>query len=120
MVVLSFGVIAAHFVAARRRTTGTQAGERAYERAIIFAFLILVGLVVNAGICGAISGPHARYQTRVVWLAVLAAGVLEATHPIILPRFQRMFARATDCEVADIPIYWSVLHKMRRLLGRLP
>ena len=82
-------------------------------------------LVVNAGICGAIAGPHTRYQTRVVWLAVLAAGVLEANHPIILPRFRRMFARATDCEVAsafraDIPICLSVLHKMRRLLGRLP
>jgi hypothetical protein len=90
-VVLSFGVIAAHFVAARRRTTGTQAGDRAYERAIIFAFLILVGLVVNAGICGAINPHHSRYQTRAVWLAVLAAGVLEANHPIILPRFRRMF-----------------------------
>jgi hypothetical protein len=93
-VVLSFGAIAAHFVAARRRTTGTQADDSAYERAIIFAFLILVGLVANAGICGAISGPHTRYQTRVVWLAVLAAGVLEATHPIIVPWFRRLFAGA--------------------------
>ena len=92
-VVLSFGVIAAHFVAARRRTTGTQAGDCAYERAIIFALLILVGLVANAGICGAISGPHTRYQARVVWLAVLAAGVLEATHPIIVPWVRRLFAR---------------------------
>jgi hypothetical protein len=92
-VVLSFGVIAAHFVAARRRTTGRQAGDCAYERAIIFALLILVGLVANAGICGAISGPHTRYQTRVVWLAVLAAGVLEATHPIIVPWVRRLFAR---------------------------
>ena len=93
-VVLSFGVIAAHFVAARRRMTGTQADDSAYERAIIFAFLILVGLVANAGLCGAISGPHTRYQTRVVWLAVLAAGVLEATHPIIVPWFRRLFAGA--------------------------
>jgi hypothetical protein len=92
-VVLSFGVIAAHFVAARRRTAGTQAGDCAYERAIIFALLILVGLVANAGICGAISGPHARYQTRVAWLAVLAAGVLEATHPVIVPWFRRLFTR---------------------------
>jgi hypothetical protein len=91
---LSFAVIAAHFVAARRRTTGTQAGDRAYERAIIFAFLILVGLVVNAGICGVISGPLTRYQTRVAWLAVLAAGVLEATYPIILPWFRRLSPRA--------------------------
>jgi hypothetical protein len=95
-VILSFGVIAAHFVAARRRTTGTQAGDCAYERAIIFALLILVSLVANAGICGAISGPHTRYQARVVWLAVVAAGVLEAAHPVILPWLQRLFARATQ------------------------
>jgi hypothetical protein len=93
-IVLSFGVIAAHFVAAGRRRSGTQAADCAYERAIIFASLILVGLVANAGICGAISGPHTRYQTRVVWLAVLAAGVLEATHSIIVPWFRRLFARA--------------------------
>jgi hypothetical protein len=95
-VILSFSLIAAHFVAARRRTTDTQAGDRRYGRAMIFAFLILVGLVVNAGICGAISGPHARYQTRVVWLAVLAAGVLEATHPIIVPWFRKFFARIKE------------------------
>ena len=93
---LSFAVIAAHFVAAWRRTTGTQQGNSAYKRAIVFASLILVGLVVNAGICGAISGPHARYQTRVVWLAVLAAGVLEAAHPVILPWFRRLFAEASQ------------------------
>jgi hypothetical protein len=93
---LSFAVIAAHFVAAWRRTTGTQQGNSAYKRAIVFASLILVGLVVNAGICGAISGPHARYQTRVVWLAVLAAGVLEAAHPVILPWFRRLFAGASQ------------------------
>jgi hypothetical protein len=92
-IVLSLCVIAAHFVAARRRTTGTQADDCAYERPIIFALLILVGLIANAGICGAISGPHTRYQTRVVWLVVLAAGVLEAAHPIIVPWFRRLFAR---------------------------
>jgi len=82
-VLLSFGVIAVHFVAASRRTTTPQ-GDSAYKRAVVFASLILIGLVVNAGICGAISGPHARYQTRVVWLAVVAACVLEAAHPLIL------------------------------------
>jgi hypothetical protein len=95
-VLLSLVVIAAHFVARWRRTTGTQQGNSAYTRAVVFASLILVGLVVNAGICGAISGPHARYQTRVVWLAVLAAGVLEAAHPVILPWFRRLFAGASQ------------------------
>jgi hypothetical protein len=95
-VLLSFGVIAAHFVAASRGTIGTQQGDSAYKRAIVFASLILVGLVVNAGICGAISGPHTRYQTRVVWLAVVAAGVLEVVHPLILPWLRRLFARASQ------------------------
>jgi hypothetical protein len=33
-----------------------------------------------------------------VWLAVVAAGVLEATHPIIAPWLRKLFARtrATD------------------------
>jgi len=93
---LSFAVIAAHFVAAWRRTTGTQQGNSAHKPAIVFASLILVGLVVNAGICGAISQPLARYQTRVAWLAVVAAGVLEAAHPVILPWFRRLFAEASQ------------------------
>jgi hypothetical protein len=94
-VVLSFFVIVTHFVAVRHRTNGTQVRDCTYERAIVFAILILVGLIVNAAICGAISGPHPRYQTRVAWLAVLAAGVLESVHPIVLPRFRRLSARAT-------------------------
>ena len=32
---------------------------------------ILIALVGNAFICGAMSNPHERYQSRVVWLAVL-------------------------------------------------
>ena len=32
---------------------------------------ILIALVGNAFICGALSNPHERYQSRVVWLAVL-------------------------------------------------
>src|SRR6516225_7357596 len=47
-VLLSFGVIAVHFVAASRRTTTPQ-GDSAYKRAVVFASLILIGLVVNAG-----------------------------------------------------------------------
>jgi hypothetical protein len=74
--------------------TGTQADDGTYGRALIFAFLTVLGLVVNAGLCGAISGPHTRYQTRVVWIAALAAGVLEAAHPVILPWFRRLFALA--------------------------
>ena len=37
---------------------------------------VLGALLLNAAVCGALSGPHARYQSRVVWLVpLLAAGL---------------------------------------------
>jgi len=39
----------------------------------IFCFVILLGLVSNALICGALSGPHERYQARLTWLIPLVA-----------------------------------------------
>ena len=39
--------------------------------------LVLAALILNAAICGALSGVHPRYQSRVVWLLpLLAAGLL--------------------------------------------
>lgn len=39
--------------------------------------LVLAALILNAAICGALSGAHPRYQSRVVWLVpLLAAGLL--------------------------------------------
>lgn len=40
--------------------------------------LAIALLVVNAVVCGALSGPFARYQARVVWLFPAAAGLLVA------------------------------------------
>jgi len=34
----------------------------------LFYWLILLGQVANAFICGALSGPHERYQSRLTWL----------------------------------------------------
>src|SRR5262245_47224442 len=39
---------------------------------IQFCGVILLGLVANAFICGALSGPHERYQARLTWLVPLA------------------------------------------------
>src|SRR5690606_8206922 len=30
--------------------------------------LVLAGVIANAVICGALSGPHARYQMRLIWI----------------------------------------------------
>ncbi len=37
------------------------------------AVLILVGVVINAIVCGTMSGPHDRYQARVAWLVPFVA-----------------------------------------------
>jgi hypothetical protein len=38
----------------------------------VYIFLALCG---NAFICGALSNPHDRYQSRLVWLATLVVGM---------------------------------------------
>lgn len=46
---------------------------------LLQALALVAGLlVVNAAVCGALSGPFARYQARVVWLFPLAVGLLAA------------------------------------------
>jgi hypothetical protein len=39
------------------------------------AIFVLCALLGNAIICGALSGPHNRYQSRCIWLASLVAGM---------------------------------------------
>ena len=41
-----------------------------------FYFVILSGVLLNALICGVLSGPHERYQARVIWLLPLAAAMM--------------------------------------------
>jgi hypothetical protein len=42
---------------------------------ILFGF-ILAALIGNAIICGVLSGPHARYQSRLMWTPVLALALV--------------------------------------------
>jgi hypothetical protein len=42
-------------------------GERKWNAAILLAF-VMIALLGNAFICGVFSGPHSRYQSRLVWL----------------------------------------------------
>lgn len=46
------------------------------RQASAFCGLVLVGLMANALTCATLSNTQDRYQSRVVWVAVLAAGVL--------------------------------------------
>ena len=43
--------------------------------ALLFLLAIILGVVVNAMVCGCLSVPHDRYQARVIWLLPLAAMV---------------------------------------------
>ncbi|MGH6872036.1 MAG: hypothetical protein ACREHE_11075 [Rhizomicrobium sp.] len=45
------------------------------HRQTVFLGFVLVALVGNAAVCGALSNPHDRYQSRVVWIAPFALAV---------------------------------------------
>jgi hypothetical protein len=51
---------------------GLRSGRHDLAAAAVFVLLALVG---NAFICGALSNPHDRYQGRLVWLASLVVGM---------------------------------------------
>jgi hypothetical protein len=44
---------------------------RGFDGALFHGF-VLAALIVNAAICGILSGPHDRYQSRLIWLASFA------------------------------------------------
>jgi hypothetical protein len=41
--------------------------------ALPVVLFVLAALLLNAFVCGALSGPYARYQARIVWLVPLLA-----------------------------------------------
>ena len=51
---------------------GIRARRHDLAGAALYIFLALLG---NAFICGALSNPHNRYQSRLVWLATLIVGM---------------------------------------------
>lgn len=47
---------------------------------VVFAALVTLGVFANAAICGGLSGEHARYQMRLVWILMIAAFVIAARY----------------------------------------
>jgi hypothetical protein len=70
------GLVAALFLALvrRRRNDST-----------LPAF-VLVALIGNAIICGALSNPHDRYQSRLMWLVPFALVLIETNRPLFVLR----------------------------------
>ncbi len=56
-----------------------------------FAAAALLALLANAAITGGLSGPHDRYQSRIMWLPPLVAVVCLASlrRPVLAPAFSR-------------------------------
>jgi hypothetical protein len=68
---------------------------RLYRTAFLLAGLLVAGTVVNGILCGTVSGPHDRYQARVIWLLPLAAMLVEQALANALARARRV--KSTVC-----------------------
>lgn len=53
-----------------RRGRAQSSEERKLDAAV---WLLIAGVVLNAAVCGILSGPFARYEARLIWLLPLAA-----------------------------------------------
>jgi putative flippase GtrA len=73
--------------------------------------LLLAGYVINAAVCGVLSGPFPRYQARVAWIIPLAAAVVA----------QRL-AKDTPGQTWDALRAWglSLFEQGLRLARRVP
>lgn len=65
-------------------------------RTLATVSLLILVVVLNAAVCGVLSGPFARYQARVVWLAPLAAGLAACALPVSLRAAASLARRAFD------------------------
>jgi len=75
-------------------------GRRVRRSAAALSLFVLIVLAGNAVICGVLSNPHARYQSRLVWLAPLALVVALAgmRRPVLAqksPEFPRKSGQAS-------------------------
>lgn len=72
-ITLGFLGISAVGAARHRMRTGVWRGFE--TRLFMLSVTVLLAVLGNAAVTGALSGPHARYQSRVVWLGVLTAAL---------------------------------------------
>lgn len=62
---------------------------RRHRKNALFLGFILLALAGNAAICGALSNPHDRYQSRLVWLAPFGLALIVGDWPIFALRGPR-------------------------------
>lgn len=114
------------------------------ERTRLLCLLVLLtmAVLINGFVCGALSGPFARYQARITWLVAAAAAVsmislVPATGRIEVPgwaariwssprvqavagRFDPAFFRFGLVGVAGFTVDATVLHLVHNLMGLSP
>ncbi|NJM35195.1 MAG: hypothetical protein HC850_11345 [Rhodomicrobium sp.] len=78
---LTIGFFAVLACWATLRLSSYGAANARYDRLLGIGLLIAAALIVNAFLCGALSGPHDRYQARLIWLAGL---YLALAAPVII------------------------------------
>ncbi len=69
-------------------------GGRVRRSAATLSLFVMIALLGNAVICGVLSNPHDRYQSRLVWLAPLSliialAGMRRPVLTLESPHFRR-------------------------------
>jgi len=93
---LALGLLCRHAVKRRDGASG-----------VLLAF-VLLALVGNAFVCGVFSGPHGRYQSRIMWLPTLAVVLtvwprVEAERRFRFGRGEAQAERRLACEVTQNP-----------------
>jgi len=114
--------------------------ERA--RFVVLLALMMAAVLINAFVCGALSGPFARYQARITWLITGAAGLsalsaLPLLRTLRLPawvdqaralpivqaveqRIDPAFIRFGFVGAAGFSVDYMVLHSLIELFGFTP
>ena len=63
--------------------TGLKRNDEA-ARVLATVALLLAAVAINAAVCGVLSGPFARYQSRIVWIVPLVAVLAACALPVSL------------------------------------
>jgi hypothetical protein len=93
---------------------GLKDGEEPARVAATVLLLIAV-LVVNAAICGILSGPFARYQARLIWLLPVGAGLIACALPMNIEHVPPVARRTWDRLAGP----WNRM-RARPVMGSLP
>ena len=108
-----------------------------HVRLLMALLLLVLAVLVNAFVCGALSGPFARYQARIAWLISLGAALSAASvvpafltlkvlqallraHPLgraVEARLDPAFIRFGLVGTAGFAVHATVLHLMVNLVG---